>query len=107
MWPAPFLKGAGPMKKKNRTRHSPEFKAKVALAALREQETIPEIARRCGVHANVVYKWKAQLVENVSRAFEAEGRGGGPSEREEELLRKIGELTVERDFLARGLERLR
>jgi transposase len=93
--------------KKSRTKHSPEFKAKVALAALREQESIPEIARRHNVHANVVYKWKRQLAENVSRAFDAEGHSGDTSEREAELLKKIGELTVERDFLARGLGRLR
>jgi transposase len=94
-------------RKKSRTKHSPAFKAKVALAALREQEPVAEIARRYKVHANVVYKWKRQLEENISRAFETEGGGGDASERESELLKKIGELTVERDFLANGLERLR
>ena len=92
---------------KKRTKHSPAFKAKVALAALREQETIAEIARRHKVHPNVVYKWKRQLAENVCRAFEVEGSNGEASEREDELLKKIGELTVERDFLANGLDRLR
>ncbi len=92
---------------KKRTKHSPAFKAKVALAALREQETIAEIARRHKVHPNVVYKWKRQLSENVSQAFESEGSNGDASEREDELLKKIGELTVERDFLAKGLDRLR
>jgi transposase len=95
------------MMKKNRTKHSPEFKAKVALAALREQESIVEIARRHKVHANLVQKWKRQLSENMSRAFQTEGRGGDATEREAELLRKIGELTVERDFLARVLDRPR
>ncbi len=93
--------------KKNRTKHSPEFKAKVALAALQEQESIPEIARRYKVHPNVVYKWKRHLAENVARAFESEASGGDTSEREGELLKKIGELTVERDFLANGLARYR
>ena len=92
---------------KKRTKHSPAFKAKVALAALREQETIAEIARRHKVHPNVVYKWKRQLSENVSRAFESEGSNGDASQHEDELLKKIGELTVERDFLAGGLDRLR
>ena len=95
------------MKKKNRTKHSPAFKAKVALAALREQESVAEIARRHKVHPNVVYKWKRQLSENVSRAFEAEGLAGDAFEREDELLKKIGELTVERESLANGLGRLR
>jgi transposase len=93
--------------KKGRTKHSPAFKAKVALAALREQESVPEIARRHKIHPNVVYKWKRQLVENVERAFEAEGASNGGSDREDELLKKIGELTVERDFLSHGLDRLR
>ena len=91
-----------------RMKHSPAFKAKIALAALREQETVPELSRRHQVHANQIYKWKRQLLENIDRAFEAEdgGRGDG-SGREAELLQKIGELTVERDFLSRGLGRSR
>ncbi len=94
--------------KKTRTNHSLEFKAKVALAALREQETVAELARRHKVHANQIYKWKRQLEANLVRAFESEGDDGGDaSARESELLQKIGELTVERDFLSRGLGRLR
>ena len=58
--------------KKNRTKHSPVFKAKVALAVLREQETVAELSRRHKVHANQIYKWKRQLLENVERAFESE-----------------------------------
>lgn len=94
------------MAKRTRRNHSPAFKAKVALEALREQESVAEIARRYGLHANVVANWKRQLAENVQRVFEPGGEREGP-ERENELLKKIGELTVERDFLARGLGRLR
>jgi transposase len=91
-----------------RTKHSPAFKAKVALAAIREQETVAELSRRHKIHANQIYKWKRQLLENLERAFEADGGGAGDaSEREAELLQKIGELTVERDFLSRGLGRLK
>jgi transposase len=91
-----------------RTKHNPAFKAKVALAALREQETVAEISRRYKIHANMVYKWRQLLLENLPRVFEKEVVGSNPaSEREAELLQKIGELTVERDFLASGLARSR
>jgi transposase len=93
--------------KSTRTRHSAAFKAKVALAAIREQETIPVLARRHGVHANQIYKWKKQFLEQAASVFEHEAEASSGTERKEELLKKIGELTVERDFLARGLERRR
>jgi transposase len=95
--------------KSKRSKHSPAFKAKVALAAIREQETVAEIARRNKINANLVYKWKKQLLENLAGIFEAEGSNGSTEapEREAELLQKIGELTVERDFLSNGLGRFR
>jgi transposase len=93
---------------RHRTRYSAQFKAKVALEAVREQETVAEIARKYKVHANMVQKWRQQLLANLSRVFETVGGSPGqPSEREAELLKKIGELTVERDFLSNGLGRLR
>ena len=96
--------------KKSRTRYTPEFKAKVAIAALREQATVPELAKQFGVHPNQIYTWKREFIDKAARVF-ANGAEvaseGGSSEREDQLLKKIGELTVERDFLARGLGRLR
>lgn len=93
--------------KSSRTHHNPAFKAKVALAAIREEQTVPELARRHGVHTSQIYKWKKQFLEQAATIFERDGETSASTEREEELLKKIGELTVERDFLSRGLERRR
>lgn len=93
--------------KTSRTKHSPEFKAKVALAAIQERETTAALSKRFKIHANQIYKWKKQFLENASKAFEAESGPSTDSEREAELLQKIGELSVERDFLADGLARYR
>ena len=94
--------------KNTRIRHNPAFKAKVALATLREGESIAQLAKRYGLHPNQIYKWKKQLLEQAALVFEHESSAGsGTADREDELLKKIGELTVERDFLSRGLERRR
>ncbi len=96
------------MKKKTRKqkRYDPVFKARVALEALEERESLAQLGHRHGIHPVVVGQWKRQLKDNALAAFE--GNGGRELERvQDELLRKIGELTVERDFFARGLPRSR
>jgi len=96
------------MPKKQTRKHSAAFKAKVALEAIQEQQTVAEIARRHKVHPNQIYRWRRELLERADRVFETEESGASEaSARESELLQKIGELTVERDFLSRGLGRSR
>jgi transposase len=90
------------MTQKTRRKINASLKAKIALEALREQATVADLAQRYQVHPNQIYAWKKQLQDQAAKAFDS-GAGAAPDrEREiERLHAKIGELVVERDFLAR------
>jgi transposase-like protein len=92
--------------KKTRRNHAPAFKAKVALEAAREEATMTELSRKYGVHVNQIRAWKEQLLAGSVGLF---GAGIELQRDQEDLVRdlhaKIGELTVERDFLSRALKR--
>jgi len=94
------------MKQRNRKRFDPEFKARVALAAVQERESLAQLGKKFGVHPVLVGQWKKQLLEKAAVAFTRD-QSQDVERTHDELLRKIGELTVERDFLARGLPRSR
>jgi transposase len=90
-----------------RRNFSPEFKAKVALAAMRGDGTMAELAGRYQIHPNMIAKWKREALDGVKDAFK-KARDGSDRDTEEEIRRlqaKIGELVVERDFLARAFDR--
>lgn len=95
------------MARRKRRNHSPQFKAKVALAALTGEQTLAQLAQRFDVHPNQITAWKRQLFDGAAGMFESGSATAGDSEAKiRELHAKIGELTMERDFLDRGLARL-
>ncbi len=90
---------------RQRKTYSPEFKAKVALAAAKEQKTLSQLAEQYGVHANQISKWKAQLVESVPNVFrDGRQRKKKDSIREEELYEQIGRLKVEVEWLKKKVD---
>ena len=92
------------MKSGNKKRYEAAFKAQVALIALQERETLAQIGQRFRVHPVLVSQWKRALLDKAASAFKP-ATGPDHTKEKDELLRKIGELEVERDFLARGLRR--
>ncbi|MBN1204868.1 MAG: IS3 family transposase [Myxococcaceae bacterium] len=94
------------MKQRNRKRFDPAFKARVALAAVQERESLAQLGKKFGVHPVLVGQWKKQLLEKAATAFTRD-QAQDVERTHDELLRKIGGLIIERDFLARGLPRSR
>jgi transposase len=89
-----------------RRRFSAEFKAKVALEALRGELTLAEISKKYDVHPNMISAWKRQVTQEAAQLF-ARGATKAPrvsDEQIKELHAKIGQLTIEKDFLKKGLE---
>ena len=85
-----------------RNNHSPDFKAKVALEAIREEMTMAELSKKYGVHPTQIGTWKRAAIENMTTAFTKRGGNREPANEEQidKLHSKIGQLVVERDFLA-------
>ena len=91
------------MSKRPRRNHSPAFKAKVALAAVRGEKTLAELAQQYDVHPNLINQWRARLLEGAADVFGAEPAAAEPAVDVTVLHAKIGELTLANDFLAGAL----
>lgn len=96
------------MTRRSRRNHSAAFKAKVALAALRETETLAQLAERFDLHPNQITQWKAQLLERAGDIFSGSAPKSGEMSPADikELHAKIGQLALENDFLSGALGRV-
>ena len=92
------------MARRSRRKHSPAFKAKVALAAVRGDRTLAELAEQFDVHPNQIQDWKQKLITRAENVFGAGLAEAADHEQvQQKLHAKIGQLTMEKDFLANAL----
>jgi transposase len=94
------------MKKQSRRKFSADFKAKVALEAVRNQHTLAELAVKYDVNPVMISKWKSELLENIAAAFEKKGAVEKEDVDTQELYAQIGQLKVENEFLKKSFKRL-
>lgn len=92
------------MARRKRRNHSPTFKAQVAVAALKGDKTLAELAQQFDVHPNQIADWKSQLLEGAAHAFGETGNTAAQPDLKT-LHAKIGQLTLENDFLESALSR--
>lgn len=92
-----------------RKRYDKEFKAKVALEALKGEKTLQELAITYSVHPNMIALWKRQILEHASALFEKEGKDKASedaSRQKDELYKQIGQLQVENEYLKKKYKQL-
>lgn len=93
-----------------RKRYDKDFKAKVAIEAMKGEKTLQELALQFEVHPNMIAQWKRQLIEQAAGLFEKAGKGNAEAEAAEyktdQLFRQIGQLQVENDYLKKKYKQL-
>lgn len=94
------------MKKQTRRKFSPAFKAKVALEAVKNQQTLAELAKKFEVNPVMISKWKAEFLENLSATFEKSDDAESKDLDSKELYAAIGQLKVENEFLKKSCKKL-
>ena len=91
------------MTRRSRRNHTPAFKARVALAAVKGEMTLSDLAQQFDVHPNQIAQWKTQLMEGAAGVFDSRPGRCEPAVDLKSLHAKIGELTLEKDFLEGAL----
>jgi transposase-like protein len=99
------LEGSKSMARRKRRNHSPTFKAQVALAAMKGDRTLAELAQQYDIHPNQITDWKTQLLERAAQVFD--GAKQEPEQDLKDLHAKIGKQALEIDFLSGALGRIR
>jgi len=92
--------------KAKRQKHSGAFKAKVAIEALQERETLAELSKKYGIHPNQITRWKKEFLERAPQLFEKTQPAENNEKDIEKMFAKIGQLEMERDYLKKNLKKL-
>jgi transposase-like protein len=92
--------------KAKRQKHSGAFKAKVAIEALQERETLSELSKKYGIHPNQITRWKKEFLERAPEIFEKPQNNENHEKEIEKMFAKIGQLEMEREFLKKNLKKL-
>ncbi len=90
--------------RKQRRKFTSEFKAKVALEAIKEHKTLSELSKEFDLHGNQILQWKREFLSNLGATFEKENQKEKIEKEKDRMLRKIGQLELERDFLKKTAE---
>lgn len=91
--------------KAKRRKFSAEFKARVAIEAIKERETLAELAHKFEIHPNMISKWKQEFLERSAAVFETADDEGAMKEEQEKLYARIGKLEMEKEWLKKKLGR--
>lgn len=94
------------MKKQTRRQFSPAFKAKVALEAIKGQQTLAELAKKFEINQVIISRWKSEFLANMDVVFEKSGKSEEPDIDSRELFAQIGQLKVENEFLKKSFKKL-
>jgi len=92
--------------KAKRQKHSGAFKAKVAIEALQERETLSELSKKFGLHPNQISRWKKEFLDRAPQIFEKSVSENKDDTDLDKLYAKIGQLEMEREFLKKNLKKL-